>query len=75
MVLTLNLTENDNCKRYGEHEYNTFGSEITVKITFGQTQKLRFTVLLFGQVTKVFGLLYSFILQSQIRSSFFSHLN
>ena len=39
-------------------------------ITFGQTQKLRFTVLLFGQVTKVFGLLYSVILQSQIWSSF-----
>ena len=32
-------------------------TEIKVKINFGQTQTLRFTVLLFGPVTKVFGLL------------------
>ena len=36
----------------------------TVNIIFSQTQKLRFTVLLFDQVTKVFGLLYSVILTS-----------
>ena len=53
----------------------TFGTESTVNITFGQTQKLRFTVLLFGQVTKVFGVLYSVILQSGIQSSFFGHLD
>ena len=45
------------------------------KFIFCQTQNLRFTVLLFGQVTKVFGHLYSVILQRQIRSSFFGHLN
>ena len=46
-----------------------------IKGFFGQPQNLRFTVLLFGQVTKVFGLLYSVILQSQIQSSFLGHLN
>ena len=38
-------------------------------------KQLRLTVLLLGQVTKVFGLLYSVILQSPIRSSFFGHLD
>ena len=33
-------------------------------------KQLRFTFPLFGQVTKVLGLLYLVILQSQIRSSF-----
>ena len=34
-----------------------------------------FTVLSFGQVTKVFGLLYSVMFTGLIRSSFFGHLN
>ena len=34
-----------------------------------------FTVLSFGQVTKVFGLLYSFMFTGLIWSSFFGHLN
>ena len=38
-------------------------------------KQLRFTFLLFGQVTTVFGLLFSVILQSQIWSSFFGYPN
>ena len=33
------------------------------------------TVLSFGQVTKVFGLLYSVMFTGLIQSSFFGHLN
>ena len=47
----------------------------TANVIFGQTQNLRFTVLLFGQLNKVFGLLYWVILQSKIWSSFLDHLN
>ena len=38
-------------------------------------KKSFFTVLSFGQVTDIFSLLYSVILQGQIRLSFFGHLN
>ena len=34
-----------------------------------------FTVLSFGQVTQVFGLLYSVLFTGLIQSSFFGHLN
>ena len=38
-------------------------------------QKLMFTVFSFGHITKVFGLLYSVMLQGLFWSSFFGHVN
>ena len=52
-----------------------FDNIATFNLLCVKLKQLRFTVLLFGQVIKVFGLLYSVIFQIQIRSSFFGHLN
>ena len=47
---------------------------VKVNLISVKLKQLRFTVLLFGQVTKVFDFLYSVILQSQIWSSIFGNL-
>ena len=47
-------------------------------LIFGQicySKIFMFTVLSFDQVTNIFGLFYSIILQGQIQSSFFGHIN
>ena len=57
---------------YQAFNFKNYNLSITVLLTLisVKPKQLRFTVLLFGQVTKVFGLLYSVILQSLIWSSF-----